>query len=416
VPLAKARLRGLFSGGARLLCAVVAVALLVVTPVTAAQRASTVVIWVGSAQQASIQKSATAWAKAPVTISVHDFASIRTELESVTPENAPDIVVGQSDWLGELVPRGLLLPLTPSEAAKRQFPQYLLDAFSYGIAVKKLYGLPYAFDNVALVVNTGLVKLPLTFAQLEQRAAAFRKRKSINVGIAVPQSTPEEAAYYMYPFFAGLGGYVFGKNKLALLDPSDIGVANHSLILNSTLIDKWNRERLFNSKLDYAAAKNAFMTKQAPFWITGTAEAASLKASGLKYKIIQVPKIKLASVPFLRVQGMAVTKYATTHGVDSLARDFVAGYMATPAAQLDLAQLNALMPANTRAAASYKDTVLSRFGKAGLGGVPVPNIPQMSSVWTDLGLAWQRSTQGAGATKARVAFTTAARNIANKIG
>ena len=109
-----------------------------------------------------------------------------------------------------------------------------------------------------------------------------------------------------------------------------------------------------------------------------------------------------------------VTKYAVGHGVDTLARDFVASYMMTPAAQLDLAQVNARMPANTRA--NYENTIEARFGKAGLGGVPIPNLPQMSSVWTDLGLAWEKSTQGVGATRAQVAFTNAARNIRQKIG
>ena len=55
------------------------------------------------------------------------------------------------------------------------------------------------------------------------------------------------------------------------------------------------------------------------------------------------------------------------------------------------------------------------LGQAGAGGVPMPNIPQMASVWTDLGDAWVKSTKGAGATKARAAFT-ARRNIRNKIG
>ena len=250
----------------------------------------------------------------------------------------------------------------------------------------------------------------------ERRALAFKKRKTGNLGIAVPQASPEDAALYMHPFFAGLGGYVFGKNKVGLLDASDIGVANRTFVSNSPLIDRWNRERLINSKLDYNAAKSAFLNKQAAFWITGPWEAAALKASGLKFKVIQVPKIKLASVPFLRVEGLMVTKYAAAHGLDTLARDFVASFMLTPSAQLDLAETNARMPANSRAAADYKDTIEAKFGRAGLGGVPVPNLPQMNSVWTDLGLAWTKSTQGVGATRASVAFKNAAKSIREKIG
>ena len=46
----------------------------------------------------------------------------------------------------------------------------------------------------------------------------------------------------------------------------------------------------------------------------------------------------------------------------------------------------------------------------------MPNIPQMASVWSELGGAWVKSTKGSGAEAARKSFTVAARNIANKIG
>ena len=46
----------------------------------------------------------------------------------------------------------------------------------------------------------------------------------------------------------------------------------------------------------------------------------------------------------------------------------------------------------------------------------MPNIPQMNSVWQDLGAAWTKSTKGSGATKASTSFRVAARNIADKIG
>jgi arabinogalactan oligomer/maltooligosaccharide transport system substrate-binding protein len=401
-----------------LLLAVAVVALLVVAPVTAAQRgpaASNLVVWVDSPQKASLEKSAAVWGKAPVTVVVHAFTSIHADLKTVKPENAPDIIIGQHDWIGDLVTNGLVLPIYPSAATKAQFPQYALGGFSYGIAVKKLYGAPYAFDNVGLVVNTRLVKVPATFAQLEREAIAFRKKKSGNLGIAVPQGAGGDV-YHTYPFFSGLGGYVFGRNKIELLDPSDIGVANRTFLSNSSLIDKWNREGLIDSKVDYNTAKTAFLAKQAAFWITGPWESEALKSSGLKFRIIQMPKIKLSSVPFLNVQGMMVTKYSRDHGVDTLARDFVSSYMMTSAAQLDLANANGRAPANITASKRYSDPIASQFGKAGVGGVPVPNIPQMAQVWADLGLAWVKSTQGTGATRARVAFKNAARNIAEKIG
>jgi maltose-binding protein MalE len=60
--------------------------------------------------------------------------------------------------------------------------------------------------------------------------------------------------------------------------------------------------------------------------------------------------------------------------------------------------------------------VLAQFSKASKGGVPMPNIPQMSSVWGDLGQAWVRSTKGTGSMPAARSFKGAARSIADKIG
>jgi len=238
-------------------------------------------------------------------------------------------------------------------------------------------------------------------------------------GLTEPQIAEQGAngdAYHMYPFFSGLGGYVFGVNKAGNLDPSDIGVASKAFLKNAKLVDKWNKEGLINSKVDSSTAQNAFLKKQAAFWITGPWNSDTLKSSGLKFKIIQLPKIAYPSVPFLGVQGFLVTKYAATHGVESLAQDFVANFISTPTAQAALANASGRWPANLKAGASFSDPVLAQFGKAGKGGVPMPNIPQMGSVWTDLGQAWVRSTKGAGAAKAAASFTAAARAIADKIG
>jgi arabinogalactan oligomer/maltooligosaccharide transport system substrate-binding protein len=89
--------------------------------------------------------------------------------------------------------------------------------------------------------------------------------------------------------------------------------------------------------------------------------------------------------------------------------------MAQPGAQLSLALANSRFPANVKAGARVKDANLLAIGRASAGGVPMPNIPQMNSVWGDLGSAWVKSTKGPGATKARIAFSTAARAIRTKI-
>lgn len=399
---------------------VTALSAVVLTGTATSAEAPKVVIWADHDRKAAVDKVAGEWGAAKgITVQVveKDFGKIRDDLKTVQAETAPDVIVGAHDWTGQLAADGLVLPLYPSKATLAQFPQYALDAFSYGTAVKKLYGAPVALENLALIVNKKLAHVPKSFADYEAQALAFQKKASGNIGIAVPQGAAGDA-YHMYPFFSGLCGYVFGVNKAKNLDPSDIGLRDPKFLANTGLIDKWNKEGLLNSKIDYGTGKDAFLKGNAAFWITGPWESDTLKKSGLKYTITSFPSPTSAckSVPFLGVQGFMVTKFSTVHGVETAARDLVGDYMMRADGQQALAAANGRFPANTEAGKRVKDPVLILFGKASTGGVPMPNIPQMSSVWSELGGAWVNATKGVGATPAKAAFSTAARNIADKIG
>ena len=380
--------------------------------------AGKVTIWTDADRKAAVDRVASAWGAGrgiDVVVVQKDFGKIRDDLKTVDASTAPDVIVGAHDWTGELAASGLVLPLFPSRATRAQFPQYALNAFSYGTAVKRLYGAPVAIENIGLVVNTQLARVPRNFADLQRQALAFKRKKSGNLAIAVQQGNNGDA-YHMYPFFSGLCGYVFGTNRAGNLDPSDIGLDAPRFLRNAKQIDAWNKAGLVNAKVDDSAASSAFLNKRAAFWLTGPWNIDRVKKAGIKFKVVQMPRNKCASVPFLGVQGFMVTKFASNHGVESAAKDLVGNYMMSQASQTALAGANGRYPANTRAGARVSDATLKAFGVAGRGGVAMPNIPQMSAVWSDLGSAWVKSTKGAGATPARAAFATAARNIANKIG
>ena len=376
----------------------------------------TIVIWSDANRAPAVTKVANAWASAngaTVQVVTKDFGSIQTSLGTVSADAAPDVVLAAHDWTGGLAANGLVVPLFPSTKVKSQFPKYTLDAFSYGTAVKKLYGIPAQIENIGLIVNTKLAPVPTTFAQLERSALAAKKKNHLAFGICVQQGSGGDA-YHMYPFFSGLGGYIFGTNKAGNLNPKDIGVANKNFLKHASLIDKWNKEGLINSKTDYSTCDNAFTKKLTPFWITGPWAVSDIEKAGIKFKVVQVPAIADPSVPFLGVNGLMVTKYAATHNVDAAAKDLVVNFFSSPSAQTQLAAAGGRSPANLKARSV--DPVLAQFRAASKGGVPMPNIPQMSSVWSDLGQAWVRSTKGAGAMAAARSFKGAARAIAYKIG
>ena len=385
-----------------------------------ADATTTIRIWADEERVPAVTKIANAWAAskgAKVEVIQRDFGQIRDSLKTVQAETAPDVIVGAHDWVGELSANGSVVPLFPSTATKRQFPAYALNAFSYGVAVKKLYGAPVSLENIALVTNTKLAKAPKNWAQLEAQALATKKKTKAAVGISVQQGSGGDA-YHMYPLFSGLCGYIFGTNAAGNLDPSDIGISNPRFLKNAAIVDRWNRTGLIRSTVDSSISQDLFLKGRTAFWFTGPWNLDTLKKSGLSFRVSAFPQIVpgCKSAPFLGVQGFMVTKFAGTHNVESLAKDLVSNYMMQPSAQLELALANSRYPANTNAGKLVKDPQLKAFGAASAGGVPMPNIPQMNNVWGDLGAAWVRSTKGGGSIPARRSFLGASRSIAQKIG
>jgi arabinogalactan oligomer/maltooligosaccharide transport system substrate-binding protein len=415
---------------ALLTAVVVGVAALAGTVSAATKSSSTLVIWTDSYRVAAFKAIGAKYHKAhpSVTIKVvqkqfgvSGAGTIGGDLSTTSAANAPDVISVASDWIGQLSADGLIVPLHLNSKQKAQFPKYTLDGCSYGTSVKNLYCVPTQIENVGLVVNTKLAKVPTTWAALEKAAMAWKKKHHTAVGIAVPDGQPNGDAYHMYPFLSGLGGYIFGRNSAGNLQACNIGVASPTLLSHAATVDKWNKEGLISSTVDYGTAKTLFETGKVPFWITGPWESSSLTdpktdvAAG-HFKIIQVPKIYKNAVPFLGLQGASMTKYAGVHGIGAIASDFVNNYLTTTSAQLALANAEGRAPASIPAGKLVHDKVLAQFGAASKGGVPLPNIPQMNSVWQYLGQAWVNTTKGSGATPAHAAFSNAAQQIKNAIG
>jgi maltose-binding protein MalE len=341
-----------------------------------------------------------------VTVVVKDFGKIRDDLATVTPDAAPDVIMGANDWVGELAVNGSIVKLNLATKAKAGLSAGAVQAFNYN---GKQYGTPVAVENIALITNASLIKTqPKTFQELSTQALALKKAGKVDIPLAVQQGAGGDA-YHMYPMFTGLGGYIFGTTAKGAYDVKNIGVFNKVFAANASIIDGWNKTGLVNSKVTGDIATAAFTSGKAPFWITGPWNLDKIKAVGFKYRISAVPPIVpgTAAVPFIGSQGVMLTKYAAAHGVEAAATSLVTEFMAGEKAQYQLSALNDRFPANTAAAARVSNPLLKAFGDAGKGGVPIPNISQMNAVWGPLGAAWVNSTKGAGAMPAAKAFAQA---------
>ena len=209
----------------------------------------------------------------------------------------------------------------------------------------------------------------------------------------------------MYPFFSGLGGYVFGTNSAGNLDPSNIGVANKAFLKNATLIDKWNKEGLINSTLDYSTRAERVPEEAGRVLDHGPVGHADLEKSGIKFKIIQLPKIVKPSVPFLGVQGMMVTKYASTHGVDGaragLRRRTTSS---TPAAQTRARRCERPFPGEHQGGKRSRPGPRASSARRARAAFRCRTSRRWRASGATSAQAWVRSTKGSGAMPAARSF------------
>ena len=377
-----------------------------VAPAQAA--AKNLIIWADAGKAPAVKKAIAPWASSngvTVNVVVKDFGKVRDELITAGPKGlGPDILVGPHDWLGSVVASGALARMT--NVNKGAFAGPVIDAMSYkGL----LYGVPFNVENIALIMNTDLVATaPKTLTDLEATCASLKAAGKTKVCLEIPKGDP----YHFYPLFTALGGYVFGwKNNF--WSTKDIGIASPTFLANAAKIDQYYKDGTLSKDSGYDFVQ--WYAGKAAFMVTGPWNIGNMrKQTAVKYSVVPFPSGPAQSRPFMGVNGLYLSKFAPNTLV---ARDFLSNYATTTDFQLamfkELGTAPALLAAQADSAVSSNKELA---GFASFNGVaqPMPNIPQMGSVWSDWGNAW--GTVADGKSTAAAAFTLAAANIKKAIG
>ncbi len=312
------------------------------------------------------------------------FDEIRDQLKVAGPAGqGPDIIIGAHDWLGDLVVSGLVAPLDLGAKAK-QFQSVAIKGFTYG---GKVYGVPYAVENIGLLRNTELVpKAPKTWAEVERTALALKKAGKVDVALAVQQNGNADP-YHNYPLFSGMGGYVFKADATGTYDANNLGIDSKGGIDAAKQFAKWVASGLIDPNVTYDIMIQSFADGKAPYAITGpwavNDKEKGFKAKGTPYVVEAFPPVKAGVKPavFVGVQGFMVSAFSKKQ---LLAKTFVVDYMGTKDAQLELFKAGGRPPALT---AAFNDPTVRNdkdvrgFGLAAANGQPLPAIPAMGSVW-----------------------------------
>ena len=348
------------------------------------------VIWTDAQRAPVLQQFAQSFAAANgISVSVQPVA---TDLQSayVTATAAgkgPDIVVGATDWIGNLVQNGAISPLPLTAAQKGAFQATALNAVTYN---GQVYGVPYATENLALITNTGQAPAnPATFEDLVANGQAAVKAGKATEALAM-QIGQTGDPYTAQPLLGSAGGFIFGTKPDGSYDPSQIGLDNAGSKAFAAQLAKYGEKggNVFKRSIDAQNATSLFTSGKTPYLISGPWALEQIRKAGIKYAISPVPGFAGMgpSAPFVGVQAFYVSAKAKN---TAIAQEFTLNYLTKKDVEEALYKVDPRAPALTDAYndVSKTDPDIAAFQAAAAHGVVLPQIPAMSAVWGPLGKA-----------------------------
>lgn len=316
------------------------------------------------------------------------IAALPPEQRSGYVGQVPDVFTWAHDWIGEFADKGYIIPL--DEVLSRDVivgsiaPKLMGTAYSAVVYKLKTYGLPYAGEAIALVINKNLVPTPpQTFDEMKSIMQKFHDPANEKFGLSY-QFDP----YHIYPFITAFGGYWY--------DDTIGGVQGLGVNKTETKYAmKWFIENILpyldTSDLGYDRQRNLFLAGKTPMWITGPwAMSAVINALGKENVIVApIPSIDgKTPKPFAGFRNMYITIMAKEGGAERLyaAVLFVLYVTLNDNAVKTLVDMNGYIPVKLSVVdyvTQNKDKYPFVYGFTSqlLNAIPMPKDAFMAKVW-----------------------------------
>jgi arabinogalactan oligomer / maltooligosaccharide transport system substrate-binding protein len=300
----------------------------------------------------------------------------------------PDIFYQPHDRIGDIVLQGLADPVDLGDA-KSEYSKTAVDAVTYD---RQTYGVPFVVETYGLFYNKNLVpEAPKTMEELMKIAKEKTNPAKDQYGFLM------EAAnfYFVYPFFAGYGGYVF-RNEDGKMDTSDIGLANDGAVKGAELVQSWFKNGYIPKEINQDVMNGLFTKGNVATVISGPWNIATYRdALGDKLATAPLPVLENGEHPksFVGVKAWMLSAYSKNK---EWATDLMK-FITNEENSLHYYEVAGEMPANEKALTNEKiknDPLISGFAEQIQYGEPMPNVPQMSQVWDPMGNALQFIAKG----------------------
>ena len=353
------------------------------------------VIWSDEEREQAISDAAVAFEEetgAKVTLVQKNFEDLRADFIAQVPTGeGPDITVGAHDWLGALVTAGVVNTIDLGEKSS-EFEQVALDAMTYD---GQLYAVPYSLETIALLQNVDLVgeEAPATWDDMIDKglAAGTERPFVINTGGETGDG------YTMYGFQTSFGAPVFVQDDSGSYT-TEVGMGGDAgqAFANWLSENGKNGTGYLSTTVDYDINNELFNSGKAPYTVAGPWVMSAIPDVNVAVNPIPSAGGETAA-PFVGVQGF----YLSSQSKNSLlATEFLVNYLGTEDAQRALYEADPRIPAWTSLAEEVSsDPIIAGFLESSKGGVPMPSIPEMGSVWDFWNAAEAQVINGADPTK-----------------
>ena len=187
-------------------------------------------------------------------------------------------------------------------------------------------------------------------------------------------------------------------------NPSDVGLDSPGEVEAVAWMAKAAADGLIPNTFNLETMYELFQTGQVPFMMAGPWALEQIRESGVPYAV--APFFPDEGAPFLGVQGFLVNALSENQ---LLAQAFLTEYIATEETMQKLQDVGLRPSAYKPVLATLEDADLFAMGEAGTNAMPMPNIPEMGSVWS----AWDNGITLAvtGEQTAEAAMTDASEQI-----
>lgn len=296
---------------------------------------------------------------------VEDKGDMQAAITTLQSNNGPDIYYGLAhDNLGTYNKAGVVEEVPSGTINKADYAsEGAIDAVTIG---GKQIAVPLSVECVALFYNKAKVATPATTME----AVADSKSFMFNA----------TDFYLSFGFLSAGGGYVFKDNN-GTLDTNDIGFGNDGAVKGFDFLGKLvSEKKLFAADINDDVAKSKFTSGETSYYISGPWAVADCTAANIDLGIAPLPTLNGGVMkPFMGVQAAFVN-------ANSKEKDLswkLMKYLNENTTDILIEKGNRI-PATTKGQESAKfkeNKYASFFAEATKVAIPMPNIPEVQSMW-----------------------------------